>query len=90
MEFRPGIIHGGELEMDCGIERCISYFLEPLVMLAPFCKHPISANLKGVTNNSDEISVDAIRTTWLPVFLRFVLADQDPAIKVKAYCIISC
>ncbi|KAL3108472.1 hypothetical protein niasHT_015394 [Heterodera trifolii] len=84
LSFRPGLIHGGELELDCGVQRCISYFLEPLILMAPFCKKPLNVNLSGVTNSVDELSIDAIRATWLPVFSRFVLADQCAEIKIKA------
>ena len=82
MKFEPGLLHGGEVELDCGTKRCISYFLEPLVILAPFCKSPLKANLKGVTNAPTELSVDAIRATWLPVFNKFVLNDEILGIKV--------
>ncbi|KAL3090903.1 hypothetical protein niasHS_007278 [Heterodera schachtii] len=84
LSFRPGLIHGGELEFDCGVQRCVSYFLEPLILMAPFCKKPLNVNLTGVTNSVDELSIDAIRATWLPVFSRFVLADQCAEIKIKA------
>lgn len=80
--FTPGMIHGGTLEFDCGNTRCISYFLEALLMIAPFCKLPLDVTLKGVTNSHDELSVDAIRATWLPVFNKFVLNDENLSIKV--------
>lgn len=82
MKFQPGLIHGGDLVLDCGTKRCISYYLETLLLLAPFCKVPLRAKLKGVTNAPGELSVDALRATWLPVFNKFVLNDEDLAIKV--------
>lgn len=85
VNFQPGLIQGGELEFDCGVERCISYFLEPLVVIGPFCKQPLTVHLTGVTNVPDELSVDAIRATWLPVFSRFVLADKEAEIKVEKH-----
>uniref|UniRef100_A0A915DRN7 RNA 3'-terminal phosphate cyclase-like protein n=1 Tax=Ditylenchus dipsaci TaxID=166011 RepID=A0A915DRN7_9BILA len=84
LKFEPGLIQGGELEVDCGLQRCISYFLEPLVILAPFCKAPLKVTLKGVTNAPNELSVDAIRATWLPVFNKFVLNDELLSIKINA------
>jgi len=84
VKFEPGLLQGGEVDLDCGTKRCISYFLEPLVMLAPFCKSPLKASLKGVTNAPDELSVDAIRATWLPVFNKFVLNDEILGIKINA------
>jgi RNA 3'-terminal phosphate cyclase len=83
INFQPGLIHGGDFEVDCGLNRCLSYFMEPLIMLAPFCKHPINLRLRGITNSPNELSVDAINSTWLPVFSRFVLADSNAAIKVN-------
>uniref|UniRef100_A0AC35GGM9 RNA 3'-terminal phosphate cyclase-like protein n=1 Tax=Panagrolaimus sp. PS1159 TaxID=55785 RepID=A0AC35GGM9_9BILA len=84
VRFDPGMIHGGTIEFDCGTSRCISYFLEALVFFAPFCKSPLNVTLKGVTNIYNEISVDAIRATWLPVFNKFVLNDENLAIKIKS------
>uniref|UniRef100_A0A914GYI1 RNA 3'-terminal phosphate cyclase-like protein n=1 Tax=Globodera rostochiensis TaxID=31243 RepID=A0A914GYI1_GLORO len=84
LTFRPGIIQGGELEIDCDVQRCVSYFLEPLILIAPFCKKPLDVHFTGVTNSINELSVDAIRATWLPVFSRFVLADQNAELKINA------
>lgn len=82
MDFSPGTLYGGDFEFNCGNERCISYFLEPIILLAPFCKIPINATLKGITNMPEELSVDAINSTWLPVFSRFIPSDDDLHIKV--------
>ena len=35
---------------DCGKTRGIGWFLEGLLMLAPFGKQPLSIRLKGITN----------------------------------------
>ncbi|CAD6198604.1 unnamed protein product [Caenorhabditis auriculariae] len=82
--FRPGMITGGVLTMDCGVDRCLSYFLEPLVLLSPFCKHPLSVKLKGVTNAPGELSVDAIKSSWLCVYNKFVLNDEKLELKITA------
>ncbi|KAL3994374.1 18S rRNA biogenesis protein RCL1 [Acanthocheilonema viteae] len=84
VSFSPGMITGGKLIFDCGSDRCISYFLEPLLMLAPFCKYPINIKLQGITNAPYELSVDTIRATWLPVFNKFVFASDLPEIKIVA------
>ncbi|VDM75296.1 unnamed protein product [Strongylus vulgaris] len=75
VRFRPGIITGGVLTMDCGSDRCLSYFLEPMIIISPFCKNAMTLKLKGmltyqilfqgVTNAPNEISVDAIKAAWL-------------------------
>uniref|UniRef100_A0A1I8ENQ2 18S rRNA biogenesis protein RCL1 n=1 Tax=Wuchereria bancrofti TaxID=6293 RepID=A0A1I8ENQ2_WUCBA len=82
--FSPGMITGGKLTFDCGSDRCISYYLEPLLMIAPFCKYPLNVKLQGITNAPCELSADAIRATWLPVFNKFVLASDAPEIKIIA------
>uniref|UniRef100_A0A1I8ALD7 RNA 3'-terminal phosphate cyclase n=1 Tax=Steinernema glaseri TaxID=37863 RepID=A0A1I8ALD7_9BILA len=84
VRFQPGSLIGGNLTFDCGTDRCISYFLEPLIMVAPFCKQPLNVKLLGVTNKRDEISVDAMRATWLPVFNKFVINDENLNIKINA------
>uniref|UniRef100_A0A0K0EU78 RNA 3'-terminal phosphate cyclase-like protein n=1 Tax=Strongyloides venezuelensis TaxID=75913 RepID=A0A0K0EU78_STRVS len=82
IHFQPGVLIGGNVSFDCGTSRCISYFLEVLVVLAPFCKRPINAKLNGITNKHDELSCDAIRATWLPIFKKFILNDENLEIKV--------
>ncbi|TMS35549.1 hypothetical protein L596_002929 [Steinernema carpocapsae] len=84
VRFQPGSLVGGKLSFDCGTDRCISYFLEALVMLAPFCKLPLNVKLLGVTNKNDQLSVDAIRATWLPIFNKFVINDENLCIKINA------
>uniref|UniRef100_A0A1I7XTT7 RTC domain-containing protein n=1 Tax=Heterorhabditis bacteriophora TaxID=37862 RepID=A0A1I7XTT7_HETBA len=46
VHFRPGLITGGVMTIECGEERCLSYFLEPLIMISPFCKNPMTIKLK--------------------------------------------
>lgn len=50
--YNPGILNGGELEHDCSLQRGIGYYLEGIMILAPFCKIPIDIKLRGITNNS--------------------------------------
>lgn len=63
---------GGKVEHDCNLERGIGYFLEPMIQLAPFCKHPMHLILRGVTNNQIDPSPDLLRLSALPVLKRFV------------------
>ncbi|VDK48762.1 unnamed protein product [Cylicostephanus goldi] len=84
VRFRPGIIIGGVLTMDCGSDRCLSYFLEPMIIISPFCKNAMTLKLKGVTNAPNEISVDAIKSTWLSVYNKFVLNDEKLDLKISA------
>lgn len=79
------MLSGGKVDFDCGNSRCLSYFLETLVLLAPFCGRSIEVNLTGITNWAGELSVDAIRACWLPVFNKFILDDEILGIKVRPF-----
>ena len=57
--YRPGLLVGGTLEHDCSLQRSIGYFLEPLVLLAPFAKKPIRITLRGNTNSTNDPSVSS-------------------------------
>lgn len=50
--YSPGLLNGGELEHDCSLQRGIGYYLEGIIMLAPFCKNCINLKLRGVTDNT--------------------------------------
>ncbi|KAG9486733.1 hypothetical protein GDO78_006880 [Eleutherodactylus coqui] len=43
--YQPGLLLGGTLEHDCNIQRSIGYYLESLMCLAPFMKHPLRITL---------------------------------------------
>jgi len=49
--FQPGLLIGGAIDHDCCKLRGIGYYLELIIMVAPYCKKGIQATLKGVTNN---------------------------------------
>jgi RNA 3'-terminal phosphate cyclase-like protein len=58
VKYTPGSIIGGTgLEFDCDTGRSIGYYLEPLVLLAPFAKKNIEIVLRGVVNSDSDISV---------------------------------
>ncbi|KAL1917747.1 uncharacterized protein VTP21DRAFT_3581 [Calcarisporiella thermophila] len=73
--YKPGIIAGGKITHDCGTSRAIGYFLEPLIVLAPFSKMPFVLTLTGITNDNTDISVDTIRTVLLPQLKLFGVED---------------
>lgn len=83
-EFKPGLLFGGKIDHDCGLERCISYYLEVLLVFAPFCKKPIEATLKGITNDQIDVCVDLLKNSALPVVKMFLgyVDDNDLEIKV--------
>lgn len=41
---------GKHLVHDCGVNRSIGYFLEPLIVLGLFGKKPLTIRLKGMRN----------------------------------------
>ena len=82
--YEPGILFGGKFEHVCNNERSIGYYLEVLLCLAPFCKHPIKATLKGITNSPTEPSVDFIKETSLPLMRKFgIIANLDIVINSR-------
>ena len=63
---KPGVIAGGSITHDCPLSRSVGYFLEPLIMIAPFAKKPLNLTLRGITTDDRDLSVDLIRTVTLP------------------------
>ena len=55
--LKPGIIAGGNVVHDCPASRSVGYFLEPVVMLAPFAKKPLQLTLRGITTDENDLSV---------------------------------
>jgi len=77
LRYRPGQIIGGEgLVHNCPPSRGITYFLEGLLLLAPFAKQPVSCRLRGVTNSSTDPTCDTFRTATLPLLAKFGLSEQ--------------
>ncbi|XP_003740910.1 RNA 3'-terminal phosphate cyclase-like protein [Galendromus occidentalis] len=74
--FKPGILHGGSIEHRCVASKSVSYYLEGLIYLAPFCKHPLDVRLFGITNDCEEQSVDAFKQTSLPVLGKFMYTEN--------------
>lgn len=59
------------------------YYLDVLLALGPFCKMPINATLRGVTNSKDSPSVDHIKASALPNLLKFLIVDEGLELKIK-------
>ncbi|KIM87244.1 hypothetical protein PILCRDRAFT_305539 [Piloderma croceum F 1598] len=73
--LKPGIILGGPVSHECPLSRSIGYFLEPIIMLAPFAKKPLQLTLRGITTDDHDLSVDLIRTVSLPHVQLFGISD---------------
>ena len=63
--LKPGIILGGVLQHECPLSRSIGYFLEPIILLAPFSKKPLGLTLKGITTDEHDLSVRFPCTSFL-------------------------
>ncbi|PKI85843.1 hypothetical protein MVES1_000656 [Malassezia vespertilionis] len=74
--YKPGIIFGGPVTHDCGTSRGIGYFLEWLVLLAPFAKQELALTLRGITTGTGDMGVDTIRTVTLPILAMFLPLDS--------------
>ncbi len=77
----PGLITGGRIQHDCGLERSITWFMEGILPLAPFAKTPLTLLTRGITNDSKDISVDVLKNVLLPNMMRFGLDGME--LKVK-------
>ncbi|KAG6585410.1 probable RNA 3'-terminal phosphate cyclase-like protein [Cucurbita moschata] len=85
LKYKPGIVMGGRhLVHDCGTSRAIGYFLEPLIVLALFGRKPLSINLKGITNDSKDPSVDTFKSTTLPMLKHFGVDLKDVVLKIES------
>ncbi|KAJ8952196.1 hypothetical protein NQ318_022646 [Aromia moschata] len=80
--FQPGLLFGGDIEHTCSDERGIGYYLEALLMIGVFCKHPLNAVLKGVTNNNVDPSPDLIKSSMFPVLHHFLVDFEGLELKI--------
>lgn len=78
LDFKPGMLIGGKLNHDCGLNRSITYYLEVLMCFAPFCKEKLEINLTGMTNDESDCSVDALKLTTIPLMIKYLnIYDQE-------------
>jgi RNA 3'-terminal phosphate cyclase-like protein len=83
LEYVPGFINNGAaLRHDCAVTRGVGYYLEPLLLLAPFGKQPLAITLTGVTNNELDVSPDSLRTVTLPLLANFGLDADSLELKI--------
>jgi RNA 3'-terminal phosphate cyclase len=73
--YKPGALVGGKFSHDCGVGRCVTWFLEGVLPLLPFAMSPITLILSGITNSGRDQSVDLFRTVMLPLVMRFGLEE---------------
>ncbi|GAB1302308.1 RNA 3'-terminal phosphate cyclase-like protein [Apodemus speciosus] len=80
--YQPGLLYGGSVEHDCSVLRSIGYYLEALLCLAPFMKHPLKIVLRGVTNDQVDPSVDVLKATALPLLKQFGIDGESFELKI--------
>ncbi|XP_033502878.2 RNA 3'-terminal phosphate cyclase-like protein isoform X1 [Epinephelus lanceolatus] len=80
--YQPGLLIGGSIEHDCNTQRSIGYYLEALLMLAPFMKMSLKATLRGVTNDPMDPTVDMLKSTALPLIKKFGIDGESFELKV--------
>ncbi|KAG7223891.1 hypothetical protein INR49_015147 [Caranx melampygus] len=80
--YQPGLLYGGTVEHDCSPQRSIGYYLEALLMLAPFMKNSLKATLRGVTNDAVDPTVDLLKATALPLMKKFGIDGEGFDLKV--------
>ncbi|KAF8743635.1 hypothetical protein AX14_001693 [Amanita brunnescens Koide BX004] len=73
--LKPGIISGGPITHECPLSRSVGYFLDPVIMLAPFSKRPVQLTIRGITTDEHDLSVDLIRTVTLPHLQLFGISE---------------
>lgn len=73
--FKPGSILGGSINFDCGTERAIGYFLEPILLIAPFSKFAFKLSLTGMTSHEEDTSIDILRTVFIKILAIFGIND---------------
>ncbi|OSX78104.1 hypothetical protein BU14_0121s0032, partial [Porphyra umbilicalis] len=80
--YRPGLLVGGTLEHECHPGRGLGYYLEALLMLAPFTKTPLDVTLRGATHTTADLSVDSVASVSVPLLRRLTLGRVAPALRV--------
>lgn len=83
IQFNPGSLIGGEFTHNCHVQRSISYYLEVLLSVAPFCKKPLQATLNGVTNDQVDPNVDALKASALPLMKKFIGDVEGTKLDIK-------
>lgn len=83
LSFSPGVIVGGKFSHDCGLKRCIGYYLEVLFYLAPFCKYPLDVTLNGITNDVLDPGVDILKTVHSGILRRFMKCSEQSDVEIN-------
>eukprot|EP01035_Chromulina_nebulosa_P020430 gene20430-26511_t len=80
--YRPGLLIGGTITHNCGTSKSIGWFIEGILPLALLCKSPVKLILTGITNDSQDFTVDVLRHVTIPLLKHFIDCNL-PTIEVK-------
>jgi len=82
--FTPGQLTGGKISHDCATSRSVVYFLEIAAALAPFCKEAVILQLRGITHDENDHSVDIFRSVTVPLLQKLgVEKDETTSLSFK-------
>jgi RNA 3'-terminal phosphate cyclase-like protein len=76
LRYKPGLLIGqaaARMTHDCHPSRPIGYYVEPLLMLAPFCKRPLDITLRGPTHGPSDVNIDSVAAVSIPLLRRLTL-----------------
>lgn len=85
LNYKPGLlICGDRLIHECHPSRSIAYYLEPLLMLAPFAKFAINITLRGPTHGEADICADTVAAVSVPLLRRLTVGTSlSPQVDVR-------
>lgn len=85
LTFKPGLLIGGDrIAHECHPSRSVAYYLEPLLMLAPFCKLALNVTLRGPTHGESDVCADSVAGVSVPLLRRLTAgASIAPRVDVK-------
>ncbi len=66
IEFIPKNRQGGTIFVDIGTAGAITLVLQAVMIVAPFCEHPVEVKIKGGTNVAWSPPIDYLQTVLLP------------------------
>lgn len=70
LHFKPGSIEFEQQDdtiFNCQTSRSIVYYLEPMILLGLFSRVSLAITFEGITNDSIDLSVDAIKDALFPI-----------------------
>ncbi|GMM39058.1 rRNA-processing endoribonuclease [Saccharomycopsis crataegensis] len=76
--YKPGLLIGGQLTFNCNPSRAIGYYIEYILLLAPFAKNKFSIVFKGIDSDSHEtIGLEGVKWGLLPIMEKFGVRDVE-------------